>query len=357
MAHMPDVALVAGVAAVMAGNAALTGAGPAGYAVLAVSAVALYPHRQAPRAVLAVTGVCAAVYFLLESPELAAGLPALITLFSVVKNGHKTLALAATFALETAMVVALLRSGQPVVTALKTGTLMFGWFLASAVMGVVFQQVEERAVEAERTREETALRRAGEERLRIARELHDSLTHSISIIKVQTGVAIHLARKRGQDVPPALLAIQEAGADAMRELRATLDVLRDTSPNALDRLPDLLERARAAGQPATLTIGGEPRPLSAEVEQAAYRIVQEALTNVSRHAGHAAATVMLTYESANLVVRVEDDGPGTADGEGSPGVGLIGMRERVTALGGRLEAGPAPAGGFAVRAELPVGGA
>ncbi|MFI6595171.1 sensor histidine kinase [Nonomuraea sp. NPDC050536] len=352
--HLPDVALVAGVAAVMAGNAALTGAGPLGYALLAVSALVLYAHRLAPRTVLLLTGACALAYALVESPEVIASLPALITMFSVVKNGHNPLALMVTFVLECGMIAALILDGQPLVTAVKTATLMGGWYIASAVMGVVFRQTEERALEAERTREEAALRRAGEERLRIARELHDSLTHSISIIKVQTGVAIHLARKRGEEVPPALLAIREAGGEAMRELRATLDVLREPSGNSLERLPDLVERARAAGQPATLTIGGEPRKLSDEVEQAAYRIVQEALTNVSRHAGGAPATVVVDYGPRDLVVRVEDEGPGPTHDE--PGVGLIGMRERVTALGGRLVAGPGASGGFAVRADLPVGG-
>ena len=131
-----------------------------------------------------------------------------------------------------------------------------------------------------------------EERLRIARELHDSLTHSISVICVQSGVAVHLARKRGEEVSPALLAIQEASADAARELRTTLSVLRsdeDGDSSGLGQLDKLAARARAAGLPVTVTVSGAERALPPEVDQAAYRIVQEALTNVSRHAGWPAA--------------------------------------------------------------------
>ncbi len=175
------------------------------------------------------------------------------------------------------------------------------------------REVEHRAEEAERTRDETARRRAVEERLRIARELHDSLTHSISVIKVQAGVATHLARKNGDEPSAALLAIEEASGDAMRELRSTLDVLRhedDPSGSGLDRLPALIERTRSSGLPTTLHVAGAERALPVEVDQAAYRVVQEALTNVTRHAGPATAAVHLTYGSRTLTVRVSDDGNG-----------------------------------------------
>ena len=170
-----------------------------------------------------------------------------------------------------------------------------GWVISAGVMVVAsrvwrlhLREVEQRAEEAERTREEVARRRAVEERLRIARELHDSLTHSISVICVQSGVAVHLARKRGEEVSPALLAIQEASTDAARELRTTLAVLRsdeDGDSSGLGHLDGLAARARAAGLPVTVNVTGAERALPPEVDQAAYRIVQEALTNVSRHAG------------------------------------------------------------------------
>ena len=247
-----------------------------------------------------------------------------------------------------------------------------GWLVSAGVMAVTFRmwqlhvrEVEQRADEAERTRDEAAQRRAMEERLRIARELHDSLTHSISVIQVQAGVAEHLARKRGEDVPPALLAIREAGADAGRELRETLGVLRseeDADGSGLSQLDGLVARARAAGLPVTVTVTGAQRPLPPEADQAAYRIVQEALTNVSRHAGAASASVHLHYRPGTLSIQVDDDGKGrvtsTGTGNGArpsgPGLGLVGMRERVSALGGQLQAGPRDAGGFRVRAELPA---
>jgi signal transduction histidine kinase len=243
-----------------------------------------------------------------------------------------------------------------------------GWLISAGVMAVTFRmwqlhvrEVEQRAEETERASEEVARRRAVEERLRIARELHDSLTHSISVIQVQAGVAVHLARKRGEDVPPALLAIQEAGADATRELRATLGVLRseeDGDGSGLCQLDSLVARARAAGLPVTMTVTGAERPLPAAVDQAAYRIVQEALTNVSRHAGPACASVHLHYAPEILAIQVVDDGKDAVTSAGTrpagPGLGLVGMRERVSALGGRLQAGPQDDGGFRVRAELPA---
>jgi signal transduction histidine kinase len=249
-----------------------------------------------------------------------------------------------------------------------------GWLISAGVIVVTarlwqlhLREAERRAEEAERTKDEAAQRRATEERLRIARELHDSLTHSISVIQVQAGVAVHLAHKRGEDVPPALLAIQEAGADAVRELRATLGVLRseeDGDGSGLCQLDSLVARARAVGLPVTVTVTGMERTLPPEVDQAAYRIVQEALTNVSRHAGDACASVRLHYTPEALSIEVDNDGNGTSAATGTvnsagtrssgPGLGLVGMRERVSALGGRLHAGPQDDGGFRVRAELPA---
>ena len=258
------------------------------------------------------------------------------------------------------------------------------WVISAAGMGAAYvmwrmhlHEVEQRAEEAERTRDEVARRMAVEERLRIARELHDSLTHSISVIQVQAGVAVHLARKRGEEAPPALLAITEAAADASRELRTTLGALRSNGSadgrgtqvsSALDdnrngasdssgliQLEGLVARTRSAGLPVTVQVTGTRRPLPPDVDQAAYRIAQEALTNTSRHAGPARACVHLHYGGDALTVQVDDDGAGTATPSPGPGLGLTGMRERVSALGGRLHAGPRESGGFRVQAELPVG--
>jgi signal transduction histidine kinase len=230
--------------------------------------------------------------------------------------------------------------------------------VAARIWQLHLREVEQRADEAERTRDEVARRRAVEERLRIARELHDSLTHSISVVCVQAGVAVHLAGKRGEEPPPALLAIQEAGAEAARELRTTLSVLRseeDGDSSGLGQLDRLVARS---GLPVTVTVTGSERALPPELDRAAYRIVQEALTNVGRHAGRANASVHLHYTPASFSVQIDDDGAGTSSGAGprpaGTGLGLIGMRERVTALGGHLRAGPRDGGGFQVRAEFPA---
>jgi len=255
------------------------------------------------------------------------------------------------------------RPGQQIV---ERTALLLGWFVAANVAGLVarqrrayLQQVEQRAIEAERTREEMALRRAGEERLRIARDLHDSLTHNISVIKVQAGIAVHLARKHEEEPSAALLAIQEASSAAMRELRATLEVLR--KPAEVDRVGlalvnELAERTRATGVPVQVTVSGEPPVLPVEVDQAGYRVVQEALTNVSRHAGTATAQVDVEYAAARLTVSVTDDGEASPARPVTPGVGLRGMRERVIGVGGTLHAGPRDGGGFAVRARFPLDG-
>jgi signal transduction histidine kinase len=235
--------------------------------------------------------------------------------------------------------------------------LELAWLIAAGAAGEALRQAERRADEAERTREETARRRADEERLHIARELHDSLTHQISVIKVQAEVAVHLAERRGEDVPAALLAIREAGREAARELRATLEALRDDDkapPHGLDHVPELVRRARTTGLDATLTVEGHRDAVPARVDRTAYRIVQESLSNIARHAAATTASVHIGHRPGALVIRVDDDGraaPGTAP---VPGVGLLGMGERVSALGGRLRAAPRDEGGFTVHAELPV---
>ncbi|MFD4259271.1 sensor histidine kinase [Streptomyces sp. NPDC058534] len=328
-----------------------------GYALLAGGGLALAAGRRAPVAVLAVTGLCAVGYQ-------AAGfdVPVVAYLFAVyaaMRAGHRIITLAASVAMLAALPLAALASLHDMgeAYAQSRGALELAWLVAAGAAGEALRQAEWRADEAERTREETARRRADEERLRIARELHDSLTHQISIVKVQSEVAVHVARRRGEQVPHALLAIQEAGREATRELRATLEALRDddtTPPHGLDHVPELVERAGRTGLEATLTIEGQRHDVPAAVSRTAYRVVQESLTNIARHAAAATASVRIDYRPDALVVRVDDDGtarPGTAP---VPGVGLLGMRERVTALGGRLRAEPRSERGFTVQAELPM---
>ncbi|MFD3756112.1 sensor histidine kinase [Streptomyces sp. NPDC058622] len=206
--------------------------------------------------------------------------------------------------------------------------------------------------------------RVDEARLRIARELHDVLAHSISVINVQAGVGLALLDTDPEQARTALTTIKEAGKEALGEVRLVLDTLRDPgeAPRApapgLDRIPELVEQAAAAGLAVEVTAEGTARTLPPGVDLAAFRIVEEALTNVVRHSGARSARVRLAWRTRALAVRVEDDGPSSGGpAEGSPdggGDGLVGMRERVTALGGTLETGPRPGGGYAVSVTLPL---
>ncbi|MFF3286239.1 sensor histidine kinase [Streptomyces sp. NPDC003023] len=329
-----------------------------GYALLTGGGLALAARRRAPVAVLAVTGLCAAGHQ-------AAGfdVPAVAYLFAVyaaVRAGHRVVTVVASVALLASLPLAALASGlhdTGEAFAQARGALEIAWLVAAGAAGEALRQAERRADEAERTREEAARHRADEERLHIARELHDSLTHQISVIKVQAEVAVHLARKRGEVVPESLLAIRQAGGEAARELRATLEALRDdrkAPSHGLAHVPDLVERARTTGLEATLTIEGQRHDVPAAVDRTAYRIVQESLTNIARHAAGATASVRIGYGPDVLAIRVDDDGSATPGPAQAFGVGLLGMRERVTALGGRLRAEPRGEGGFTVQAEIPV---
>ncbi|MFD7442899.1 sensor histidine kinase [Streptomyces sp. NPDC059909] len=358
-----DWAIAVGVAATLlvtglSGQHSATNLDLLGYALLTAGGLALAARRRAPVPVLAVTGLSAVGYQ-------AAGLdvPAVAYLFAVyaaVRAGHRTITVAASVTMLAALPLAALASGlhdTGEAFARARGALELAWLIAAGAAGEALRQAERRADEAERTREETARRRADEERLHIARELHDSLTHQISIIKVQAEVAVHVARRRGEQVPEALLAIQEAGREASRELRATLEALRDddtTPPRGLDHVPELVERASTAGLDVTLTIEGQRHDVPAAVDRTVYRIVQESLTNIARHAAAGTASVRIDCRPDALAIRIDDDGKATPDIAPVPGVGLLGMRERVTALGGRLRAEPRGEGGFTVQAELPV---
>jgi signal transduction histidine kinase len=326
---------------------------------LVAGGLALAARRRAPVAVLAVTGLCAVGYQAVgfEVPAVAF----LFAVYTAVRAGHRVITVVAAMMMLAALPLAVLALSQDMsvgeALARSRGALEVAWLVAAGAAGEALRQAERRADEAERTREETARRRANEERLHIARELHDSLTHQISVIKVQAAVAVHLARKRGERVPEALLAIEQAGREAARELRATLEALRDdgrASPHGLDQVSELVERARTSGLDATLTIDGQRHEVPAAVDRTAYRIVQESLTNIARHASAATASVRIDYRPEALAIRVDDDGKATPDTAAVPGVGLLGMRERVTALGGRLRAEPRNGGGFTVQAELPV---
>ncbi|MER7519944.1 sensor histidine kinase [Streptomyces sp. NPDC126499] len=331
-----------------------------GYALLTVGGLALVARRRAPVAVLTVTALSAVGYQAAGFDVAAVAF--LFAVYAAVRAGHRAVTVATSVVVLALLPLAALVSGlhdTGEAFAQARGALEIAWLVAAGAAGEALRQAERRADEAERTREETARRRADEERLHIARELHDALTHQISVIKVQAEVAVHVARRRGEEVPEALLAIQTAGREASRELRATLEALRDDDtapPRGLGDVPGLVARARGMGLDATLTTDGPRHDLPAAVDRTVYRIVQESLTNVARHADATTVSVRVACRPDAVVIRVDDDGrntPGTAPAP-VPGLGLLGMRERVTALGGRVTAAPRPEGGFTVQAELPV---
>lgn len=331
----------------------------AGYVLLVAGGLALSARRRAPVAVLIVTGVCALGYQAVgfDVPAVAF----LVAVYTAVRAGRRIVAVVAAVMMLAALPLLALALAQnlPMREALARarGALEVAWLVAAGAAGEALRQAEHRADEAERTREETARRRADEQRLHLARELHDSLTHQISVIKVQAEVAVHLAVRQGVEVPASLLAIRDAGREASQELRATLEALRDddrTPPHGVDHLPALVERARMNGLDASLSIEGQRHGVPAAVDRTAYRIVQESLTNIARHAAAETVTVRIEYRPDALGIRVDDDGHASPGDTVTPGVGLLGMLERVSALGGRLRTEARSEGGFTVQADLPV---
>lgn len=249
---------------------------------------------------------------------------------------------------------------------------MLAWTALAAAIGDAVRSrhayvaaVEERAEHAERTREQEAQQRVAAERVRIARELHDVVAHHIALINAQAGVAVHLAERQPEQTLAALENIRDTSRSALDELRATVGLLRQTDDPAaprdpmpgLTQLPDLLASFEGAGLAVRHSQRGISEPLAPAVDLAAYRIVQEALTNVHKHAGADHARLFLHYRPEWLTITVEDDGcvgPYHREPHQGTGHGLIGMRERAAIVGGTLYAGACPQGGFAVTADLPL---
>ena len=220
-----------------------------------------------------------------------------------------------------------------------------------------------RTVELEHEREENAKLAVAEERARIARELHDVVAHNLSIIVVQAGAERRALDGGRPETTEVLATIEETGRTAMAEMRRLLGMLRRSDDElalapqpSLAHLDSLVEQVREAGLPVDLRIEGEPRPLAPGVDLSAYRIVQEALTNALKHAGPASARVTVRYTDNELDIEIADDGAGAAPDDAAGGHGLVGMRERVALFGGNLAAGGRRGGGYAVRAQLPLGG-
>ena len=391
LARLLDLALALGVTTVGVaeiwvpfGSRAGDGDPVASTVVALVLGAALTQRRAHPLATAVVAlGVWPVAFLLVPVYVLFFGqlVPMAIAVFSAARHGPGRVpfvgaGLAAATLLFFDLVVAELQA---------PGEIVFHWGVFAIVWGFGFglrrheQRAEEstrRAVEAEVTAAERAMAAVLAERTRIARELHDIVAHSVSTMVVQAGAAEQVVGEDPELARRALAAIRTTGADALGEMRRVVAMLRDDEAGGagdetgdgadsasrapqpgLDGLPALVAATRAAGVDATLEVRGVARPLPPGLELTGYRVVQEALTNARRHAGAATVRVVVEHDPAQLRITVSDDGAGTTPGPGtSPsaeGHGLVGMRERVAMYGGRIEAGPGPAGGFVVRVVLP----
>ena len=329
------------------------------YLLLAAGPLALVWRRRSPVGVLAVVTASNVLYFALGYPYGPAWLSLIVAIWTAVTAGARRAAWVTALAGLALYFVLSALIGRVEPATLASAAAHLSTLLLVLVVAEVAMAGRQRRLAAERTRAEEARRRAGEERLRIARELHDVLAHNISLINVQAGVALHLMDDQPGQSRSALQAIKQASNDALGELRSVLDILRQDeeqpprSPaTGLVHLSKLVAGVQATGLAVRTRVEGTPRPLPAGVDLAAYRIVQESLTNVTRHAGPATASVLVRYGDRELTVQVDDDGRRL--GASAPGNGIRGMRERVAALGGELSAGPRPGGGFRVEAHLPL---
>jgi signal transduction histidine kinase len=348
------------------------------WVLLAAATGSLAARRRWPAAVLVVTCAATAASVSLGYPTGPIWATPLIALYSAAATGRRALALLAAAALAAVPVVwALLDAGTPAEVGLTVLLVALALAMGEVSRGRrdYLAEAERRAVEAERTREETARRHAGEERLRLARDLHDITAHTIAVIAIQAGVAEEALDRFEADPEPAreaVRAIRASSREAMAELKATVTMLREgAAPRGplpgLGQLEELVAMARRAGVRVELAVSGVARPLPPAVDLTAYRIVQESLTNVLRHAQAASATVRVWYQPDVVEVQVDDDGRGggrpppgaagvtAAPGARSTGHGLAVMAERAAAVGGQLVAGPGSADGFRVHARLPLG--
>ena len=340
------------------------------------ASVALLWRRAHPAAVMAITWVVLNVHGWLLYPGAAPFLGLLTALYSVAAYGTTRaarLSLAAVLAVQPLVVLdprdPVYNSWGDVAVGVLVLTATWVWGDSRRVRRAQVEMIEERAVRAESERDEQARVAVREERARIAREMHDIVAHSVSVMVVQAGAARRLVERDPQAAAEAAGLVEATGRDALREMRRAVGVLRaggeggdaaeaatpatlEPQP-ALGDVPALVAGYRDAGLDVRLRTDGEPRPLASGVELAAYRIIQEALTNTIKHAGPARAEVRIAFGPDDLTVVVTDDGRGAGLEPGSGGHGLAGMRERVTVYDGDLDAGPHPGGGFRVRARLP----
>lgn len=349
-----------------------------GYLLLAAGPVALLARRRFAVPVLLVVAACTVAYHLhgyTEGPSFMAWVVAIVS--AVVARYRRAAWGVVVGAHSVSLILAWLAPVPWIEPRRPTLTSVAGlavWAFAVLAGAELIRIRAERGAEARRVREEHQRRLAGEERLRIARELHDVLAHNISMINVQAGVALHLMDTdpgpgREAATRSALSAIKAASKEALTEMRSVIGALRQqgeeapTTPTAgLDRLEALAAQARAAGMRVSVERSGTPFDLPASADLAAFRIVQESLTNARRHARPPAAQpltvrIRIAYCEDSVSVRIDDDGVSPAGaGDDAGGSGIPGMRERAVALGGEFHAGPRPGGGFRVEAGLPLRG-
>jgi signal transduction histidine kinase len=332
--------------------------GPVDWVLLVVGPVALIARRRHPVLVLWVT-------FATTFAPSGTGLThvSFIVAFFVSATAGKRypawVALALTFGWTIWLAPLIYGYAVPANDALA----LAGWLLAVAIAAEATRIRAERVAATRASRQIDRRRHQSEERLRVARDLHDVIGHNISLINVQASMGLDLMDSQPEQARAALSAIKSASKEALEELRTMLTTLRqddDVAPRSpapgLDRLPELIELTRAAGLSVEVEVAGKAPPLPAAVHLAAYRIIQESLTNVARHAGQARVTVRVTYDDGCVHVEIYDDGTTPSDGAAAIGTGsgITGMRERATALGGDLSAGFRHGGGFRVSARLPV---
>ncbi|MFH8716967.1 sensor histidine kinase [Streptomyces zaomyceticus] len=346
-----------------------------GWALILVGCGALYFRRRQPVAVAVVTLLACVVYYPLSSQDGPLMIAFALALYTTAAEGRfaASVALAAVTLLAVGFGEFRQRPGHRQIDDTSL-VMLAGWLISLVAVGraqrtriAYLHEVEQRALAAEREQEARARQSATEERLRIAREVHDVLGHSISLINVQSGAALH---RLGKGPAPeaglvtateALEAVKATSKDALRELRATLGVLRSAdeptptapTPSGLALLGDLVDRARSTGLDVRTETSGTPVPLPPPVDLAAYRIVQEALTNVTRHSGARKVRVTLDWGTDVVRLRIVDDGGGAPEGR-PPGSGIRGMAERARAFGGELTAENGETGGFRVDARLPL---
>jgi signal transduction histidine kinase len=330
---------------------------PAASLLILSSALVLTWRRRRPLLVLGVSLAGTLAFTCLGYVNGAAILNPILALYAVALTSSTRRAIAISLLTMVALMAA--SAGFDPLGATGGGFVVIPGEVAAALFLGLW--VSSRHAYARREGEEQARRAVDAERLRIARELHDVVAHTMATINVQAGVAGHVIDQEPEQAAQALEAIKLASKEALRELRGILNVLRqadEQDPTApaprLAELTAMIGGVTGAGLPTTVTIHGEPRPLSPTVDLAAYRIVQESLTNALRYAGPATATVTLSYDHDHLDLEVVDDGrAGRTGAPEAAGHGLAGMRERATAAGGTVQAGPRPDGGFRVHARLP----